>query len=131
VPSHKVIRTNIYGVVGEISDMPGCPQVAVSHYVFMKDGKKGEGWGQKAHRDRLSVMRGLGYDHAICTVVNGNAAERHILEKQGWKKVDEFKSSKTTNLVEIWTKSLSEIEYDNAENETYDYWERTLKYEEG
>jgi L-amino acid N-acyltransferase YncA len=126
----KHIRTNINGVVGEISDMPGCPQVAVSHYVFMKDGEKGQGSGQKAHRERLRIMKDLGYDHAICTVVNSNEVEKHILDKQGWKRVDFFTSSKTGHLVEIFTLNLKEyrpvFDPESPENQVYDAWERSF-----
>ncbi len=126
------VRTCINGVVGEISDMPGCPQVAVSHYVFLKDGEKGKGNGQKAHHERLKIMKDLGYDHAIATVVDSNAVEKHILEKQGWRRIDFFTSSKTGNLVEIYSIQIKEwidkFNPDSPENQTYDYWERSIKY---
>lgn len=124
-----MIRTNIEGVIGEISDLPGCPQIAVSHYVFMRDGQKGQGKGQVAHKERIKLSQELGYDYILCTVISTNELEKHILKKNGWKKLDSFKSSKSKNEVEIWGRlSFSKTEYDpdSPENKTYDAWERSF-----
>ena len=123
-----MLRTVLNGVVGEISDLPGCPQIAVSHYVFLREGQKGKGQGQRAHRDRLQLMKEAGYDYALCTVIGQNAVERHILEKHGWKPLDSFSSTKTQNSVELWGKPLKDYVVDRLalENETYDEWERSI-----
>lgn len=121
------VRSNIGGVVGEFSDLPGCPQIAVSHYVFARDAPKGRGFGQAAHKERLNLMQRLGYDIAICTVVSTNTVEKHILEKNGWSKIHQFKSSKTNNTVELWARSFTPNEPNDDENKTYDYWEESIR----
>lgn len=129
------VRSNIGGVIGEFSDLPGCPQIAVSHYVFARDVKTGKGRGQIAHRERLKMMKELGYDKAICTVVSSNPVEKHILDKHGWKKIDEFRSTKSANNVEIWSIDLNqynpEFDVNSPENKTYDAWEKSLERNDG
>lgn len=94
------MRVKIKGVIGEIDSLPGCSQVGVSHAVFVPPEDRGRGWGKEANLERLTYMfNELGYDYALCTVDSANLAQVKILEGNGWKKLDEFKSSKTGHTV--------------------------------
>lgn len=100
------MRFNYDGVIGEIDNLPGCDQIAVSHNVWLNHNLRGEGRGKNAHKNRLDTMQFLGYNYTICTVDMKNEAQLHILETNGWKKFDEFKSSKTGNTVGIFGRKL-------------------------
>lgn len=86
--------------VGEIDDLPGCSQIAVSHSVFAL--KKGAGQGRQANEQRLNIMAELGYDYTLCTSNLTNGPQRTILESNGWTLLASFTSSKTGNLVGVW-----------------------------
>jgi L-amino acid N-acyltransferase YncA len=67
---------------------------------------RGIGLGSKAHRDRLEKIKELGYNLAICTVVEKNTREIKILEKNGWKKVYVFTSSVSGHKIGLWVKDI-------------------------
>lgn len=100
------MRFNYDGVIGEITNLPGCDQIAVSHNVWLRPELRAAGRGKIAHARRLEEMQFLGYDYTLCTVDMKNEAQRHILETNGWKKFDEFKSGKTGNTVGIFGRKL-------------------------
>lgn len=91
----------------ELTPLPGCPNVAVSHGVIIYEEFRGQGRGRIQHEGRLSQARSLGYSYIICTVRSNNHQELKILEKQGWKKLDWFwhADSKDYN-IEVWGKTL-------------------------
>lgn len=94
------MRFNDNGVIGEISSLPGCSQIAIFHYVFIPTTlEKGKGLGTKAHAARLKRVKELGYDSALCTVGAKNEVELHILRNFGWKFLSSFKSTKTGHTV--------------------------------
>lgn len=101
------MRFNINGVIGEITSLPGCSQIAVSHSVFVPVKSRGTGLGKAAHSKRLKVIKDLGYDVAICTVDLSNIAQVKILQANGWKCAFMFNSSKTSNDVGIFVKKVS------------------------
>jgi len=90
----------------EIDTVPGCSQLAISHYVFIRPENRGQGEGQKNHDLRLKRMKDLLYDCVICTVDYSNLAQKHILEKFGWKNCHSFFNQKTGHTVEIWARNL-------------------------
>lgn len=97
------MRQNINGVIGEIDSLPGCTQVGVSHSVFLPIHHRGDGLGSMANKERLRIaFEELGYDMLICTVDHNNAAQRSVLNKNGWLCLTDFTSSKTGHLVELW-----------------------------
>jgi hypothetical protein len=93
-------------VPGELTSLPGCSQIVVSHDVFVPNHLRGNGLGKLSHFDRLDQMRTLGYDVAMCTANLSNAAQLHILEGSDWLRVFQFKSSKTGNDVGVFMKHL-------------------------
>ncbi len=89
---------------GEITTMPGCTQVAISHGVFSRE--RGSGQAVEANQKRCAAMLGMGYDYALCTVDAANVVQTRILEKNGWKYLSAFKSTKTGHTVNLYGRSL-------------------------
>jgi RimJ/RimL family protein N-acetyltransferase len=96
---------NEYGVC-EITTLPGSPQVAVSHAVFIYPEYRGTGKGSVNHVLRLQRLKAMGYNYVICTVRKGNAPQEHLMEKFGWTKLAGFKSSATEHDVVIYGKEI-------------------------
>lgn len=87
--------------------MPGCNQIVVSNHAFVRPELRGQGIGQKQHKERLDKAKELGYDYIICTVREDNKAEVHILEKNGWSELSWFVNSETGNKVLIYGRQLT------------------------
>ena len=100
------MRYSIDGVIGEVSDMPGCFQVAISHYVWMPPEMRGKGHGKAVHARRIDMFKEMGYDYVLCTVESTNAAQIKILKSNGWNVLDSFTSAKTGHAVLICGKLL-------------------------
>ena len=90
----------------EVTTLPGCPQVAVSHSVFVRPEHRGKGHGSGNHLARLKRYKELHYDCVICTVAATNVREQAILKKNGWKCLSEFHSTNTGHGVQIWSINL-------------------------
>ena len=93
------MRYNESGAIGEIDSLPGCSQISVFHSVFIPVINRSKGLGGYAHKKRIQTAKELGYNVSLCTVSLSNEAQLRILKDNGWRKVHEFMSSKTTNLV--------------------------------
>lgn len=94
------------GVVGDISPLPGCSQVAVSHGVFAPPHARGKGCAKLANRERQSFcFNEMFYDYMICTVDGDNKVQLRVLQTTGWHKLDAFVSRKTGHYLEIWGKN--------------------------
>lgn len=89
---------------GEITTMPGCTQVGISHAVFSR--KRGSGMAAEANKKRTDAMYEMGYDYALCTVDAANDAQIAILRKNGWECLDVFASTKTNHNVCLYGKAL-------------------------
>ena len=85
--------------VYELTNLPGCPQVCVSHGMFIKPEHRGQGLSTDEMRRRLARCKDLGYNVVTCTVSMNNSAQLHVLYKIGWVKDYEFVSNKTGNTV--------------------------------
>jgi L-amino acid N-acyltransferase YncA len=90
----------------ELNTFPGCNQIVVSNHAFIYRDKRGQGLGSKNHELRIERARFLGYDYILCTVKADNIPELKILEKHGFKELDEFLNNETGNLVKIFGKKL-------------------------
>lgn len=123
------------GTYGEVTSLPGCSQVAVSHSVFRV--VRDTGRGKENMQARLQMMFDeLGYDYVICTVDMTNARQKNILEATGWRELDTFGSSKTGHFVEIWGRAKVDKDpvpitpppplMSESERETYDAWEKSI-----
>lgn len=96
---------NEFGVC-EIDTLPGSPQVAVSHAVFIYPEHRGTGKGSLNHILRLKRLKEMGYNYVLATMRAGNAAEEAILMKNGWTVLDRFVSSATQHIVILWGKAV-------------------------
>ena len=91
----------------EVSSLPGNGQVAVFHHNFVSPLLRGKGWGKTANNWFVDHMKNeLLYNYAICTVEASNLPQLIIMEKCGWKKLDQFISSKTGNEVILFGRGL-------------------------
>lgn len=123
------MRYNHEGVISKIDELPGCGQIAVFNYVFLAEELRGKGRGKIAHHKRLLMARALGFDYALCTVVDNNEKEKHILESFHWTRLDSFVSTKTNNTVTIWGRLVDDKRKPilSAEDQSYVMWEESLK----
>ena len=92
--------------VRELTSLPGCNQVCVSHGAYVFPDHRGKGIGLEEHKLALSEMKRQDYDYAICTMRDENKAQVTILNQAGWSCLSHFKSSYTGNLVSLWGKAL-------------------------
>lgn len=84
-----------------------CCGMMVSTKTFVNEKFRGQGIAQEMMPIKESIAKEFGYSALIATVnITGNPAEAHILEKHGWKKIHEFKNSRTTNIVGIFVKNI-------------------------
>ena len=88
---------------GEVTPLPGCPDVAVSHALFV-DGPGG--YGKKANKERCEQLTRLGYSAVVCTVCSSNEPQLVILESEGWTKVGHFNNRRTRNTLYFFIKQL-------------------------
>jgi hypothetical protein len=89
-----------------LSPLPGCCGVVVSHNAYLASDYRGYGLGDYFHKERLSLMKDLGYSCGLCTVTSDNEVQKNLLLKNGWKLIHVFKNKRTGNLVEIWSKDI-------------------------
>lgn len=102
------MRLSFEGVYGEITTLPGCTQIGVSHNVFVDPSRRGQGWGTEANLQRTAFMRdNMGYDYALCTVESTNEAQQKIMSVNGWKQLSYFVSRKTGHTVILYGKELT------------------------
>lgn len=99
-------ETRVNEVIGgyEIDPLPGNGDVAVSHGVYLREGFRGAGLGQRQHEERLANITNQNYMAVICTVREDNEVEKHILTKNGWTKVWGF-PNKDGEKVELWARA--------------------------
>lgn len=91
----------------EIDSLPSQPQVAICHGFFVASAARGKGCAHQAKRAQEEILRGLAYDYALCTVMASNHAQKRVLEKAGWRYLDEFRSDRQDALVEIWGNEIN------------------------
>ena len=91
---------------GELNSFPGCNQIVVSNHAFIYKNKRGQGKGHRNHQLRGERAKFLGYDYLICTVKANNIAELKILDKGGFKELDEFDNSETGSTIKLYGKKI-------------------------
>lgn len=97
-------------VVGrfDLTPIPGCSVVAISHHLSIDPEHRGKGLGKRAQQERLAMARSMGLQLLLATVVEGNKPQERILEGSGWKRVSHFDNPKTGNRVVLWSKNLTD-----------------------
>lgn len=86
----------------EISSLPGQCQVAVCHSFFVRESERGKGAAHRLKAKQCAELRLHNYDFAVCTVASGNTAQKRVLERAGWKKLDEFTNTRSSETTEVW-----------------------------
>ena len=86
----------------EIDSIPGQPQIAHCHSLFVRPENRGDGLGHLLKRHQNETLLALGYDFATCTVSAGNAAQKKVLERAGWANLSAFNNARTGETTEVW-----------------------------
>ena len=84
----------------------GCCGTLVSTETYVREQNRGQGLGQAMMDLKEAIAVQFGYSSMIASVVKGNLAEIHILEKRGWLKGFEFTNARTKNVVVYYFKKL-------------------------
>lgn len=103
-------RLKFLGVTGNLTPLPGCPAIVVSHDVFVPEHMRHNGVGTQACRARIEQCNFLGWDVIMCTAREDNSAEIAILKKNDWKKVHSFKSSRNGAWIGVWLRNTNPYE---------------------
>lgn len=93
--------SNAYGAY-EIDSVPSQPQIAHCHGLFVRPTHRGQGLGHALKRDQMNMLRELGYDYATCTVDAANDRQRAVLEKAGWRHLQNIPNSKLGGITQLW-----------------------------
>ena len=86
----------------EIDPMPGQPQVALCHSFFVLPDRRGQGLAHALKEMQNCALKQLGYNMALCTVSAGNAAQKRVLTKSGWRRMDGFSNRRIGGDTEVW-----------------------------
>lgn len=96
------------GGFSELNSFPGCNQLVISNHSFVFPHLRGLGIGNKNHVVRLKLMEELGYDYALCTVIETNEAQIRILSNNNWTLLDKFYNKETGNIIRIYGRSIGD-----------------------
>lgn len=86
----------------QIDSLPGQSQIAICHSFFVSHGRRGLGEGGRLKKKQLKALYKANYDFALCTVAQGNCAQKKILKKQGWAMLTIFWNTRSSEITEIW-----------------------------
>ena len=86
--------------------LDGCCGVVVSHHVKVAQRYCAKGLGQLLLDIRQRAILRAGYTVMMATSINDNFVENHLLEKNGFKPMNDFVNNRTTNKVIMWQKNL-------------------------
>lgn len=86
----------------EIDSIPGQPQVAHCHSLFVRPESRGHGFGHQLKSHQNATLAQLGYDFATCTVAAGNDRQKRVLARAGWSKLSSFANARTGEQTEVW-----------------------------
>jgi hypothetical protein len=89
---------------GEVTPLPGCPDMAVSHAVYRMTGTGM--FGKAANLERLQQLRDLGYSAVMCTVENNNVRQMSIMLGCGWQACGVFLNKRTQHHVALFFHEL-------------------------
>lgn len=106
---HEIFIPEV-GVIGsyELSPMPGCSVVGISHGLTIEPSHRGKGYGRSAMEDRIRQAVASGFQVLVCTVREGNEPEERILQKFQFKVVSHFDNPRSGNRVRLWIKNITD-----------------------
>ena len=87
-----------------LKQMIGCCGILVSTNTYVDKKYQGQGIAHEFMELKIAIAKELGYSMMMSTVdIGNNPAEVHILEKFGWKKIQEFVNKRTKHTLGIFT----------------------------
>lgn len=87
-----------------LKEQINCCGILVSTDTFIAEQMRGRGIAHEFMNLKIAIAKEFGYSLLMATVdIGNNPAEVHILEKFGWKKVDEFINKRTRHTLGIFT----------------------------
>lgn len=86
----------------EIDSVPGQPQFAHCHSLYVKREHRGKGHGHSLKAHQMQTLRELGYDMATCTIDASNDRQRAVLERAGWSLLRNVPNSRTVGVTQLW-----------------------------
>ncbi|WP_288073977.1 GNAT family N-acetyltransferase [Pseudomonas sp.] len=86
----------------EIDSVPGQPQIAHCHSLFVKREHRGRGHGTALKAHQMNTLRELGYDYATCTTDGSNERQRAVLERAGWSLLQNIPNGRTGGITQLW-----------------------------
>lgn len=89
---------------GLITPLPGCPDIAVSHAVYLSKGIGGA--GKRANKERLLALKKLGFSAVICTVDSINIKQREIMKANNWLEISDIHNRRTKHTISLFIKRL-------------------------
>lgn len=95
----------------ELVPMVNCCGIVVSTAAYVSPDFRGKGLGTLFNTVRLIIAKEAGYSVILCTDWMENAAQRAILNKNGWKDVYMFNNSRTTHDVAISVLNLDDYDF--------------------
>ena len=98
----------IYDIVGQFSMVafPGCCGIVVLYHASVARHYTSRGLGRLFLQLRTKAAVMAGYSKAIATAITSNKVENTLLLSEGWKPIDIFTNSRTTNIVQIYQREL-------------------------
>lgn len=92
-----------------LTTLPSCCGVLVSHDTYVVDQWRGKGLAHLMHGMKDWLGGRLRIGKMIATVMDGNAAEEHILQKHGWVRGEPFTNHRTGRSIVQWEKVLKGV----------------------
>lgn len=86
----------------EIDSIPGQPQLAHCHSLYVRMEHRGNGKGHALKAHQMQTLRDLGHDYATCTIDAQNERQRAVLEKAGWNLLRNIANSRTGGVTQLW-----------------------------
>jgi GNAT superfamily N-acetyltransferase len=86
----------------EIDSVPGQPQIAHCHSLFVKIEHRGQGLGHALKAHQMQTLHALGYNYATCTIDYSNYRQHEVLTKAGWHMLQNINNSRTGNCTQLW-----------------------------
>jgi len=99
---HRIAQWNL-------NEMYGNCGILVSHRAYVFHPYRNKGLGKLLNQFRIDFAKALGYSILLCTDIESNLPQRHILTKNGWIDILKFINRRTNN--------INHISYYNLENE--------------
>lgn len=91
----------------EIDTIPAQPQIAHCHGFFVIAERRGHGNAHVLKRHQMERLASEHYDYATATVDASNEAQKCVLTKAGFRRLDTFSNSKTGSTTELWGCAIS------------------------